>query len=114
MAMKPKEALGTDVNGKVDFSLPKMVYGEGTTLAANIAQTFTTPSGFNRVFFSYATGTNVFVAIDDTAAVFGAAVAATTSELNPAVRQLNIDGGQTISVVCPVATYVGLRYDVGS
>jgi hypothetical protein len=109
-----KETLGTDINGKVDFSLPKMSYGQGTTLAAGVAQTFTTPANFNRVFFSYSVGTDVFVAIDNTAAVFGGAVANTTSELNPAVRQLSIAGGQTISVISPAAAYVGLRYDIGA
>jgi hypothetical protein len=109
-----KEALGTDVNGKVDFTLPKMTFGQGTTLAANTAQTFTTPSGFNRVFFSYAVGTDVFVAIDGTATVFGGSVATTVSELNPAGRQLDIRGGQTISVISPTASYVGLRYDIGA
>lgn len=108
-----QEMLGTDINGRADFSLPKMSYGEGTTLAANVAQTFTTPANFNRAFFSYAVGTNVFVAIGGTAEVFGATVAATTSELNPACRQLNISGGQTISVISDTDSYVGIRYDLG-
>lgn len=109
-----QETLGTDINGRVDFSLPKMTLGAGTTLTAGVAQTFTTPSNYNRAFFSYAAGTNVFVAIDDTAAVFGGAVATTTSELNPSIRQLNIAGGQTISVISPTASYVGIRYDLAS
>jgi len=111
-----QEILGTDTNGKVDFSLPKMApsAGTGTTLSANVAQTFTTPANFNRVFFSYSVGTNVFVAIDDTAAAFGGSPAITTSELNPSIRQLNIAGGQTISVISPTTAYVGIRYDLGS
>lgn len=111
-----KEMLGTDINGKVDFSLPKMASGAGagTTLTANEPQTFTTPANFNRVFFSYAVGTNVFVAIDDDAAIFGASVEATTSELNPSIRQLNITGGQTISVISDTTSYVGIRYDLGA
>lgn len=108
-----QEMLGRDINGKVDFSLPKPVSCAGTTLTANIAQTFTAPANFNRAFFSYSVGTNVFVAIDDTAAVFGGSVAATTSELNPSIRQLNMEGGQTISVISPTTAYVGIRYDLG-
>lgn len=109
-----KEVLGTDINGAIDFSLPKMVAGAGTTLAPSVAQTFTTPPNFNRAFFSFAVGTNVFVAIDDTAEIFGGSPAATTSELNPGVRQLNINGGQTISVISDSASYVGIRYDLGT
>lgn len=109
-----QEALGTDINSRVDFSLPPMTAGAGTTLAANTAQSFTTPAGFNRAFFSYSVGTDVFVAIDDTAAIFGATVAATTSELCPAIRQIDIAGGQTISVKSPTVAYVGIRYDLGS
>jgi hypothetical protein len=108
-----QEILGTDINGKVDFSLPKMESGAGTTLAADVAQTFTTPPNFNRAFFSYSVGTNVFVAIDNTAAEFGVTPEVTNSELNPSIRQLNIEGGQTISVISPTTAYVGIRYDLG-
>lgn len=110
------EILGTDVRGNVDYSLPKMSSGAGTstTLAATVAQTFTTPGNFNRAFFSYSVGTNVFVAIDATATIPGPAVAATNSELNPAARQIKVTGGQTISVISDTAAYVSIRYDRGS
>jgi len=56
----------------------------------------------------------VFVSFNGTAAVFGGSVATTTSELNPAIRQIDIAGGQTISVISPTVAYVGIRYDLGS
>ena len=109
-----KETLGTDINGKVDFSLPPPVLCDGTTLAGNVDQTFTTPANYNRVFFSYSPGASVFVCIDGTAAIFGASPAPTTSELNPMARQLNIKGGQTINVISGATAFIGLRYDTGS
>ena len=108
-----KEVLGTDINGKVDFSLPKMISGQDTTLAALTAQTFTTPPGFNRVSFSCSVGTDIFVSFVETASIPGASVATTTSELNPARRKINIDGGESISVISRTVSDVQLRYDLG-
>lgn len=113
MTQIAKETLGRDFSGNIDFSLPKMSSGQGTTLAANTAQTFTTPPNFNRAFFSYAVGTDVFVSFSGTAAVYGGSVATTTSELNPAIRQISMAGGESISVISPTASYVGIRYDIG-
>jgi hypothetical protein len=111
MVPKQKEVLGTDINGKVDYSLPQMSYGQGTTVTSS-PQTFTTPPNFNRAFFSYYGGA-VFVSFGGTATVYGGSVADTTSELMPSSRQISVRGGETISVVSPTTAYVGIRYDVG-
>lgn len=109
-----KEVLGTDINGKVDFSLPKCVAGTYTTLAADVEQTVTTPPHFNRAFFSFSLGTNVFVDIDNSVALPGSSFASSTAELNPGVRQIDINGGQVLHFRSDTTAYVQIRYDLGA
>jgi len=109
-----KELLGKDFAGTVDFSLPFPVAGAYTTLAAGVEQTTVTPPNFNRAFFSFAVGTNVFVKQGTTAVTLpGGAFSSTTTELNPAVRQIDINGGQTLRFISDTTSYVQIRYDLG-
>lgn len=109
-----KETLGRDFNGITDYSLPFPVAGTYATLAANTEQTITTPPNFNRVFFSYSVGTNVFVGIGDVSITIpsGSFVASTT-ELNPMIRQISVKGGETLRFISDSAAYVQVRYDMG-
>lgn len=109
-----KEILGTDENGRVDFSLPTPVLCRDELLTANVAVTVTTPPNFNRAFFSYAVGTNVWVTYDGSAPVVPAAGANSTQELNPGVRQIRISGGESIKVISDVASFLNIRWDLGA
>ena len=109
-----RETLGRDINGAVDFSLPYCVSGANTTLAANTEQTVTTPPGFNRAFFSFALGTNVFFDVNKTVALPGSSFVSSTAELNPGVRQININGGEVLHFISDTASYVQIRFDQGS
>jgi hypothetical protein len=77
-----RELFGRDVSGVSDYTLPFPVIGQCTytTLAANVEQTVTTPAGYNRAFFSYSSGANVFVNLNATAAAPSGSFAATTWE----------------------------------
>lgn len=113
MAIIAKENLGTDANGKVDFSIAFPQAGTSTTLAAGVEQTVTVPSGYNRAFFSYSVGTNVFVSTGSVAAeVPGAAFATTNTELNPSVRQ--VLGGETLRFISPTVAYVQISFRTGA
>lgn len=109
-----KETLGTDLNGRVDYSLPAPVSCWDAPLVANTILTITTPPNFNRAFFSYGVGTNVWVTLDGTSPVVPASSAATTQELNPGVRQISINGGQSIKFISDAASFVNVRYDLGA
>jgi hypothetical protein len=108
------ELLGTDVAGNVDFSLPVPVSCWDALLTANVVTTITTPPNFNRAFFSYAVGTNVWVTLNGTTPVVPSTSAASTQELNPAVRQINISGGQSIKFISDSASTINVRYDLGA
>lgn len=109
------ETLGTDINSKVDFSLPAAIAGQcvKTTLSAAVEQHTTTPPSFNRAFFSCTPGTNVFVAIGATAELPGSSFTVCQDELNPSIRQISIQGGQTISCISDTDAFVNIRYDQG-
>lgn len=109
-----KETLGTDVNGKVDFSLPYCVSGAYTTLTGGVEQTVTTPPNFNRAFFSFSLGTNVFFDVGKTVALPTGSFASSTAELNPGVRQININGGEVLHFISDTTAYVQVRYDLGA
>lgn len=108
------ENLGTDINGRVDFSLPIPARCEDVPLADNVVTTITTPVNFNRAYFSYSVGTNVWVTFDGTTPVVPTEPVATTQELNPSGRQISINGGQSIKMISNTASYVNIRYDIGA
>lgn len=109
-----RETLGRDINGAVDFSLPKCIAGAYTTLTGGAEQTVTTPPNFNRAFFSFALGTNVFYDINKTVALPTGSFASSTAELNPGVRQIDINGGEVLHFISDTASYVQIRFDQGS
>lgn len=109
-----KEILGTDVNGRVDYSLPPPVKTKNLPLAENVVSSVTTPANFNRAFFSFGIGTNVWVTYDGVNPVVPSEATDVVEELNPAVRQLNINGGETLKFISDSASYVSIRYDLGS
>lgn len=109
-----KETLGTDINGRVDFSLPKAARTRDELLAENVVIAITTPANFNRAFFNYAVGTNVWVTLDGSVPVVPSGGIDGTQELNPSIRQIDIGGGQLIKVVSDSASFVNIRYDVGA
>ncbi len=114
MSIGPVENLGKDLNGNVDYSLPGCTLGSSVTLVANTEKTVTTPSGFNRAFFAYAVGTNVFYGFNTTAVLPGSSFADSTVELNPSARQINEGGGDTLHFICATASYVQIRFDRGA
>lgn len=108
----PLENLGKDIKGTCDFSLNFPDAGAYTTLAANTEQTYTVPDGYNRAFFSYAVGTNVFVGVGSSSiTVPSGSFASSTTELNPSVRQ--VLGGQTLRFICPTTSYVQISFRRG-
>lgn len=107
----PKETIGTDINGRPDFSLDFPDVGTSTGLTANVEQTVTVPAYYNRAFFSYSVGTNVFVNLNATAAAPGGSFASTTTELNPSVRK--VKGGDVLHVISPTNAYVQISFRQG-
>jgi len=109
-----KENLGTDINGRVDFSLPPPVSCYDIALTASTVATMTTPANYNRAFFSFYLGTNVWATMDGSAPVVPVSPGASTQELNPSVRQIKIAGGQTLKFISDTASYVNIRFDIGA
>lgn len=109
-----KEILGTDLNGKVDYSLPPPAICRDVVLAANVVSTTTAPLNFNRAFFSYAVGTNVWVTLDGTTPVKPVGDSNSTQELNPGVRQIDMNSATTIKMISDSASWVNIRYDLGA
>lgn len=110
-----KEILGTDINGRVDYSLPQPTSCYNGGLEANTIKEIVTPPNFNRAFFSYASGADVWITFngDDPVLIPGGGWT-TSQELNPGVRQLDINGGQTIKFLSEADCYVNVRYDLGA
>jgi hypothetical protein len=81
----------------------------GTLLAANTEQHFTVTGTYSRyvAVFSYQPGGAVWVANNYTAAVPSGSFAATTSQLNPAVRIVN-QGDVLSFITADTDDYVGV------
>lgn len=117
-----KEILGTDVNGRCDFTLPACELGAEVVLAAATETSTVVPTttiggaSIKRAFFSWGGGADVFVAIGGSsiaaALPVGGTFSATQQELNPMGRQ--VTPGQTISVISATETYFNIRYDTGN
>lgn len=108
-----QELLGRDKSGAVDYTLAACISGWSDPLTANVVVTTTTPAGFNRVYFSAAIGTNIWVTMDGSTPS-ATASGASTQELNPGGRYMSINGGTTLKIVSDTASAVTLRYDIGS
>lgn len=110
-ASTTKLAMTRDINGFNTFGLIPSTIKYNTTLAAGVAQTFTTPSdqASYLAIFSMEPGASVWCALNTTAALPGGSVAATSSELNPTSWQ--VSSGDTISVISPNTTAeIGVKF----
>jgi len=105
--------LGKDISGNVDYSLPAPTSCYDVVLPANTVKTITTPSNYNRAFFSFAAGTNVWVTFDGSNPVIPVADGVSKQELNPTIRQIPVGGGNTIKFISNEASFVNVRYDLG-
>lgn len=97
--------LTRDINGYNGFGRrpPTLIWN--ATLIANTATNFTLPSSYQNwiVLFSVEPGSNVWICINDTAAVpAGNTLVAATSELIPSAYQLV--AGDIVSVISPDVT----------
>lgn len=104
-------AMVSDVRGFNSFGLEPSSDKFATTLAVGVAQTFTTPTAYDRyvAIFSVEPGASVWFAHKTTATLPGSSVAAATSELNPTVWK--VSAGDTISAISPNTTaQVGVKF----
>lgn len=97
--MSTKFSMLRDINGYNGFGLIPTYDIKATYLAANVAQSVVVPSNYANwiAIFSYSPGSNIWVSFTTTAAVPGAAFAASSSSLNPSARA--VSAGQTISFI---------------
>jgi len=116
MPITKTEVLGRDAAGRTDFSLPTTRAGQcwDAPLVESEVLSITTPVGYNRAFFSYGIGTNVWVTYDGSTPVIPVSSGASTQEKEPAVRQIDPAGGQTLQFISDSASYVNIRYDLGT
>lgn len=97
--MVTKFIMGRDINGYVCFSLPFTDTKKSVALATGVEQHFTVPSDVGRVAIVTQPGTTVWVAHNSTAALPTGSIADTTSELNPGVREIKVNAGDTLSLI---------------
>lgn len=104
--MTAQLSMTRDVNGYPVYGLvindkdaPGGVNNFSTTLAAGVEQHFTVPTSSRTwgAIFSFEAGTSIWVANNDTAVTPGGSFAATSSQLNPSVRQ--VSGGDILSFI---------------
>lgn len=93
-----------DINGINTFGLEFSDLNYSMILTASTAQSVTVPSDYENwvAVFSYTPGSTVWVDDTTTAAIPSGAASFTTSQLNPAVRQ--VKAGDVISLITPDAT----------
>ncbi len=121
--MTTKFNLTRDINGFNGYGIIFSDQKYKTTLATGVAQSLTVPNsmgmGGNGIYvkpvylavFSFTPGANVFVANNATAESPGASFSVSTSELNPAARQ--VEGGDVLSFITPdSAAYITVSFYV--
>lgn len=110
------ENLGTDINGRPDFSLDAPIACANVLLTASTPSTITVPvdnNNYNRAFFSFTPGTNVWVTMDGSIpSIPNGTPATNTQELNPSIRK--VITGQTLKFISDTASYVNVRFDRGA
>lgn len=91
--------MARDRSGAVTYGLFNAQLKWSTTLAANVAQSFTLPTEYPMywVSFSNQVGTDIWVDAINAAALPGNSFSTTTAELNPGPRVY--DKGQTLSFI---------------
>lgn len=97
--MTTKFSMTRDINGYNGFGLISADDKYSMILATNVEQHFTVPGNFQNwlAVFAYAPGSSVWTAFNNTAAFPSGSVSSTTSELNPAGRQ--VKAGDVISLI---------------
>ena len=97
--MTTKFSMTRDINGYNGFGLAFSDTNYNTTLLAGVGQTLTIPSDsrYYLVVFAFESGSTIWVANNQTAAVPGASFAATYSDLNPAARL--VKAGDVLSFI---------------
>jgi hypothetical protein len=104
-----------DINGYVTGTLNGITSSDliyGVKLAASVEQHMTVPLGAQVAYISYSPSTtDVFINLTTTAAVYGGALGAVTSELIPpdgAYR--TVTPGATLSLISDGTPYVMIQY----
>lgn len=100
--------LGLDVNGNPTYQIPFSNTGVATTLAAGVEQHTTVPAGCDTAFFSYSTGTDVWVSNTETAAEPGGSFAEKLADLNPVAR--SVKPNEILSFISSSAAAVKVSY----
>jgi len=100
-----------DLNKRTAYGLKFSSLNYNVNLAAGVAQSFVVPSKFNfwHALFAATPGSTIWVSVDGAATLPGAAFALSTSEANPALRQ--VKAGETLSIISAQAISVGVRLD---
>lgn len=102
--------LGRDSNGEVTYELPISDSIANALLAANTAISLTIPTNMTRAFFSFSTGTDVYVRFDGSPATLPVGgFSFTKQELNPVARY-GLTSGSTLSFICPTTAYVEVSF----
>lgn len=108
--MTVKLVLGKDSNSNVTYELPVSNSIANTTLAANVAQSVTIPSGMTRAFFSFSNGTDVYVRFDGVDATLPTGgFTFSPKELNPVARY-GLIPGNSMSFISPTTAYVEVAF----
>ncbi len=100
--------LGLDVNGNPTYRIGFSNTGVATTLSAGVEQHTTVPAGCDTAFFSYSTGTDVWVSNAQTAAVPTGSFAAKLADLNPVARL--VKPGEVLSFISASVASVKVSY----
>ena len=107
--MASKIALGKDTNSNVTYELPVSDTKYRVALAANTAATITIPQVATRAFFSFSSGTDVWVNYSTTATLPTGTFTLNDSELNPNARYGLIPGNM-LSFISPTNAYVQISF----
>jgi hypothetical protein len=102
--MSIKFDMARDVNGYNGFGLNFSPDVYSTTLAVGVEQTLNVPTGgFKKwiAIFGIEPGAEAWVAINQTAALPGAAFAVSAAEMNPVARV--VQSGDVLHFICPNA-----------
>lgn len=97
--MPTKFNMTRDINGYNGFGVPFTLDARSGILAVGVAQTITVPDEYAHyiAIFSYTPGSSIWVDKFTTAVAPTGAFAATTSELNPAARE--VEAGDVLSFI---------------
>ena len=104
--MTTKYNITGDINGRNGFGIQPSTNIQGTTLAQNVAQTFTVPSNYKNwiAIIRVSPASNIFVSFTTTAAVYSGSVASVASILITGEIARQVTAGQSISVITPDTT----------